>query len=185
MLDPTWVSFMDDPRVVYNHQAMVNDDGTILIVDDEFIAPNCVAFDLPGVPATEDPQVPTGAAWIWDISDEASPQLMGIVQNDAAARQVADMQPDLLLQDANCGSHFGDVVPGNDAFVMGWYGGGTILVDYTDPQNPVIVDALEAQGTSEAPVAGAETPGGSTWDARVHQGYVYHASGDLLVTPLE
>lgn len=171
VLDPTWVSFLDDPRVVYNHQAMVNDDGTLLIVDDEFIAPNCVRADLPGVPSTQDPQVPTGAAWIWDVSDESNPQLLGFVQNDAATRFVEGMQPDLAPQLANCGSHFGDVIPGNDAFVMGWYGGGTLLVDYEDPENPVIADVLEAQG--------------STWDARVHRGHVFHASGDLLVTPLE
>lgn len=170
-LDPTWVSFMDDDRVVYNHQAMVNDDGTVLIVDDEYISANCVSFDLPVVPSTDDPKVTSGAAWIWDISDETDPQLMGIVQNDAIARQLTTLRPDLVTQNQNCGSHFGDVVPSNDAFVMGWYGGGTILVDYSDPQNPVILDAVEAQG--------------STWDARVHRGFVYHASGDLLVTPLE
>lgn len=169
--DPRWISFLDDDRVVYNHQAMVNDDGTVLIVDDENLGPNCVSVDVPTLPSTEDPKVPFAAAWIWDISNEEEPRLMGLVQNDAVIRFVEEQQVTKIPQLANCGSHFGDVIPGTDKFVMGWYGGGTILVDYQAPEEPVVLDYAEAEG--------------STWDAQYWNGHVFHASGDLLVTALE
>jgi hypothetical protein len=168
--DPRWISFLDDDRVVYNHQAMVNDDGTVLIVDDENLGPNCLSLDVPGLPSTADPKVPFAAAWIWDISNEENPRLMGLVQNDAITRFVQESQVTRLAQLANCGSHFGDIIPGTDKFVMGWYGGGTILVDYHAPEEPVVLDYAEAEG--------------STWDAQYWNGHVFHSSGDLLVTQL-
>lgn len=160
--DPRWISMMDDPRIVYHHQAMVNESGDLLVINDEFIAPNCVHLDTP-LPGALDPQVPTAAAWVYDISDEQNPRQLSLVQNPAIVEDMA--------VPTNCGSHFGDMVPGHDAFAMGWYQGGTLLVSLEDPENPEILDRLGAEG--------------STWDARVMDGHVFHGSGDLLVTLLE
>jgi len=159
---PRWVSMMDDPRIKYHHQAFANAAGDLLIVNDEFIAPNCVRADTP-LPGALDPQVPIGAAWIWDISDEGAPVMRSFVQNPALLER---MDPQM----SNCGSHFGDLLPDQEKFVMGWYQGGTMLVDFADPDDPVIVEVGPVQG--------------STWDARYHDGHVFHASGDLLATPL-
>lgn len=168
--DPVWVNFVDDDRIVYNHQAFVDDAGHYLIVNDENLGPNCVSADLPGLPSTEDPQVPFAAAWVWDISDESDPVLRGLLQNDAVTRH-ATTDPALLVQDANCGSHFGDLVRGTQQFVMGWYGGGTLLIDFSNPEEMKVIDYHEATG--------------STWDTRYFDGHVYHSSGDLQVTPVE
>ncbi|MGB0651703.1 MAG: LVIVD repeat-containing protein [Thermoplasmatota archaeon] len=164
--NPTWVAMIDDPRLKYHHQAFVNLEGTILIINDEFIAPNCVRVETP-LPGAADPQVPFAAAWIYDVSDESSPQQMAFIQNPSGIEADEGGQPKV-----NCGSHFGDIVLGHDAFVMGWYQGGTVLVDFSDPANPLLLDIADAAG-------------GSTWDARVHGTYVLHSSNDLIVTPLE
>jgi hypothetical protein len=160
-LEPEWVAMIDDPRLIYHHQAFVNADASILIINDEFIAPNCISFDLPA-PAAAEPKVPFAAAWIYDVSDEKNPRQMSHVQNPALVEEPGPY--------ANCGSHFGDLLPDQDKFVMGWYGGGTLLVDFSEPAEPVILDRLPASG--------------STWDARYHEGHVYHSSNDVLITPL-
>ncbi len=164
-LNPEWLGMMDDPRIKYHHQALANADGTLLVLDDEhIIADNCVAVDTP-LPGTLDPQIPLGAAWIWDISDERNPVLLSIVQNPQTMDEGEAPDPNV-----NCGSHFGDIIPGHDMFVMGWYSGGTLLVDFTDPEHPEILDIREEPD--------------STWDARYWGGYIFHASSDLVATPL-
>lgn len=162
--NPVWLGVMDDPRIAYHHQAFANESGELLIVNDEFIAPNCHRAESP-LPGAFDPQVPTGAAWVWDISDETSPVLRSVVQNPAGTLD-EEGNPDPTI---NCGSHFGDAIPNENKFVMGWYQGGTMLVSYEDPDNPVILDILE--------------PDGSTWESMVHERYVYHSSSTLQVTP--
>ncbi len=165
--NPTWVAMIDDPRLIYHHQAFVNDAGTILVINDEYIAQNCYHAELPGdIPIVEDnAQIPFAAAWIYDVSDESNPVQMSFVQNPSGWNG-----EDLPEQGGNCGSHFGDLIPGHDAFVMGWYQGGTMMVDFSNPADPVILDIAPALG--------------STWDAQVYNGHVFHSSSDLLVTQL-
>ncbi len=163
--NPTWVSMMDDPRLKYHHQAFVNLAGDILIINDEFIAPNCVNQELPIVPNQYEPKVPFAAAWIYDISDEANPQQLAFVQNPSGFPPNTDGAPQI-----NCGSHFGDLILGQEAFVMGWYQGGTLMVDFSNPSEPAIVDVAPALG--------------STWDAQYYKGHIYHSATDLLVTEI-
>lgn len=163
--DPRWVAMIDDPRLIYHHQAFVNDEGTILIINDEYISQNCYHVELPVVPSHMEPQVPFAAAWIYDISDESAPVQLSFVQNPSGWS--GDGLPSA---DGNCGSHFGDLVLGQEAFVMGWYQGGTMLVDFSAPADPQILDIEPAEG--------------SHWDSRYWRGNVYHAGADLVVTPL-
>ncbi len=170
---PKWLAAIDDPRLIYHHQAFVNDDGTRLIINDEYIgayqigagANNCFRADTP-LPGDAE-QVPFAAAWIYDISDETSPQYLSFVQNPAGWS--GDGLPPSPVE-GNCGAHFGDIIAGHDAFVMGWYQGGTVLVDFTDGANPVVLDV--------------SPPAGSTWDSMYYDGWVYHSSGDLVLTAL-
>lgn len=163
--NPTWVAMMDDPRIKYHHQAFVNKAGDILIINDEFIAPNCVNVELPVVPNQFEPKIPFAAAWIYDISDEANPVQLAFVQNPTGFPPSTDAEPQ-----ANCGSHFGDLILGREAFVMGWYQGGTMMVDFSTPAEPTIVDIAPALG--------------STWDAQYYKGHVYHSATDLLITEI-
>lgn len=178
-LAPVWLAAIDDPRIKYHHQAFVNDDGTRLIINDEYVGPlldrvvpgspgvganNCIHGDLPGVQSED--QVPVAAAWVYDVSDEANPVQRSYVQNPTGWD--GDGAPNPV--EGNCGAHFGDIIAGNDAFVMGWYQSGTVLVDFSDPAVPVVLDVAAAEG--------------STWDSMYYDGYVFHSSGDLLATRL-
>lgn len=156
---------LDDPRIEYHQQGMVTDAGTILIVDDEHIvANNCVAAQT-RLPGDLDPQIPTGAAWAWDISDEANPEMKAIAQNPPTLSVGETPAPNV-----HCGSHLGDSIKGQEAFVMGWYTGGAIRGSFEDPSNPEILDI--------------SPPDGSHWDARYGNGRIYHAGTGLRVTPL-
>lgn len=157
--DPEWVSLIDDQRIVYHHQAIANAAGDVLVINDEFVGyppayvgPNCLREEVG--PATV--QVPSANAWFVDISDPANPEILSHVSRPT---------PEEPRQ--NCGSHFGDVVGDRNKLVMGWYDGGTMLVDFEDPANPSILDIAE--------------PEGSTWDARYHEGHVYTGSGDVQI----
>jgi hypothetical protein len=64
----------------------------------------------------------------------------------------------------NCTAHFGTVVPGEDKIAIAWYTAGVLLIDFSDVENPVILDQFQADGIN-------------TWNARVWNGYVF--TGDL------
>lgn len=175
--NPTWIGAMDDPRIKYHHQVFPNTDGTILIINDEYVGPflpgvpiganNCIDFPETPLPDNIDSGIPLAAAWIYDISDESAPVQLSYVQNPSQGH--AEGVPNPL--EGNCGAHFGDIVTGHEAFVMAWYEGGTILVDFSEPATPEVLDILPDVA-------------GETWDAMYYDGYVYHASGDLVATEL-
>ncbi len=153
--DPVWEGIIDNPSIMYHHQAVASEDGELLFINDEFIAPNCNGAGTPVVDAKQS----TAAMWIYDISDPASPEMRSYVQ--VPSEEVP----------ANCGSHFGDLVDDRDVVVWGWYEGGTLLVDVSDPDAPEITDR-------HVPTSG------QTWDARYHEGHVYGSSGNLEVLEL-
>jgi hypothetical protein len=154
--------------VLFSHLAMTNEDGTVLIVGDENgggLAPACDAHVEAGGQSASGP---SGNLWFYDISDEENPQLMGWL---SPSQHYADNPP----QDdrftpiggvevpAGCTAHFGQLVPGEEKLVMGFYGAGVLLIDFSDPANPMIVDRFNDNT--------------NVWDAWVYQGYVI--TGDL------
>lgn len=153
---PKWLGVIDNPFMVYHHQALASSDGDILMIDDEFIAPNCAHVEAAGTNVFD---TPTAAVWFYDISDPADPKELSHIQ-----------PPTPLPPAANCGSHFGDLVGDRDVLAMGFYGAGTILVDFSDPSSPELLDVMPP---SNEP--------GSTWDARYHEGHVYTGSNDVQV----
>lgn len=71
-----------------------------------------------------------------------------------------------------CTSHFGDVLEDRGQLVIGWYTAGVLLVDFSDPRNPTLVDRYD-QGTN-------------AWDARVNDdGQVFVGDLDSGATVLE
>jgi hypothetical protein len=151
--DPAWVGVIDNPSIMYHHQAVPSEDGNHVYINDEFLAPNCRSMQpIESGPAVEQT---TAAMWIYNVSDPENPTLESYVQNPEDTPH------------ANCGSHFGDRIDGREVLSWGWYEGGTMLIDVEDPADPVILDEID--------------PEGSTWDARYHEGYVYGSSGNLQV----
>jgi hypothetical protein len=148
---PVWEGIVDNPSIVYHHQALASADGDLLFINDEHIAPNCNGVSEGPVDARQT----TAAMWVYDISDPANPEMRDYVQvTDEAVND-------------NCGSHFGDLIEDRDVVTWGWYEAGTLLVDVSNPDDVQIADRID--------------PVGSTWDAKYHDGHVFGSSGDLQV----
>ena len=137
--------------LAFSHFSILNDDGTVLIVGDEMgggsIPPGCTVKGAP-----------TGALWFYDVKDEKSPKLLGWFspgQHFVKHREAF-----------SCTAHHGRLVPdpeGRDMLAMAFYGAGVVLVDFSDPKMPKMVDQFN-EGTD-------------TWEVQYYNGYLF--TGDL------
>ena len=163
MLPSTSVTFrtpVSTPARVssFSHTAMLSEDGKTLIVGDEFQGGGAPA-ECDGVPMAP-LSGPVGNLWFYDVSDEKSPQLKGWISPPPQNLPEGDVQ-------TGCTAHHGRLVPDpegkRDLLVMAWYKAGVVLIDFTDPANPWIVDQWNY--------------GTDTWEAWYDNGYVF--TGDL------
>ncbi len=144
--------------VTFAHLAMPNHDASILILGDETgggAAPGC---DFSANVAGNTVTGPLGNLWFYDITDETNPILKGSVS------------PSAHEQRGSCTAHFGKVIEETNHAVVGFYSAGVALVDFTDPQNPVIKDRYEQ------PLPGPLSEGqgaGTIWDVWYYQGYLF------------
>jgi len=144
----------------FSHFAILSADGDTLIVGDESgggIAPACDAHaEIAGVSLSG----PLGDVYFYDISDERAPLLKGWF--NPGAHYLANLQ-----LPGSCTAHHGRLVPDpageRDLLVMAFYSAGVVLIDFTDPANPALVDQW-ATGTT-------------TWEAWYANGYI--VTGDL------
>lgn len=140
------------PFTPWAHFAILNDDGTVLVVGDELggggVPPGCTA-----------PRAPTGALWFYDVSDETNPQVLGWFSPGH------HLEPDNAM--ASCTAHHGRLVPtpdGRDLLAMSFYGAGVVLVDFTQPRAAMMVDQFKDHS--------------DTWETWYYNGYLF--TGDLL-----
>ena len=144
-LAPKVVSTIRNPLLNIHHSAATARNGTLLILGDEFggaIPPACQPAGV----------APTGAIWFYDISDVASPEQLGFLpppKGDAGTM---------------CTAHNFNVIEGHDMLVAGFYSAGTLLVDFSDPANPVQVDQQKQAGTS-------------SWASYYYRGAVFSGDG--------
>ncbi len=151
---PQVVSEIANPAINIHHWAKATPDGDMLIIGDEHAgaaAYGCGAYAEAGGVAASDT---VGAVWFYDISNEEAPVPLGHV---SAPAPTDDVGPTMAA--SACTAHFGDFVPDRDKLVVGWYIAGTLLIDFSDPTNPLIVDQVDE--------------GGDVWDAQVLNGYVF------------
>ncbi|MEA3144517.1 MAG: hypothetical protein QOG31_1841 [Thermoplasmata archaeon] len=153
-----------------HHLAAGNADGTVLIIGDEFSGGGQPGACLASDPATGQ-STPLGALWFYDVKDEANPVLRGHVTPPTMPPQSPPSPVPPLPVDpfdgtpgAGCTAHFGTLVPGEQKFVIAWYNAGVLLIDFTDPAAPKVLDQYRA-------------PGIDTWNARAWNGYVF--TGDI------
>ncbi len=144
-LSPKVVSTIRNPGISIHHSAATARDGTLLILGDEYggaLAPAC----------NPSGQGPTGALWFYDITNIADPQVLGFLPPPPGG-------PGKV-----CTAHNFNVIEGRDAMVAGFYSGGTVLVDFSNPASPKM---LQQQAPAD----------GSAWAAYYYNGYVYTGDG--------
>ncbi len=126
-----------------SHLAMVNHDASILIVGDETGGGGINGCDFYYEADGETISGPTGNLWFYDISDETAPVLLGHVSPEAYDGFTEGDPTDVeTAATGSCTSHFGRLVEDTDFLVMSFYSSGVLLIDFTDPEVPVITDRL-------------------------------------------
>ncbi|MEA3190335.1 MAG: hypothetical protein QOD77_917 [Thermoplasmata archaeon] len=153
-LNPVIQQVIDWPGTNIHHGVWDARNGTLLVLGDEF-----AGVLTPSPPCSDTAGYPTSALWFFDISDLADPTPVGYFQleyDQVGAQETPGPT-------AYCSTHLGDVIDGHDLIVLGWYAGGTVLVDFSDPAAARQVAAVH----QAAPT--------SVWEARYHEGHVYAA----------
>lgn len=151
--EPAIEGAITNPAINIHHWAVPSNDHDVLMIGDEFAgaaAPStCLAHA--GTPAGDASQ-PEGGIWFYDISDPAAP----VPQSFLSA-------PPVPTQDT-CTAHFGEVLPDRDVLATGWYTGGVLLVDFSDPLQPTLTQQWGAGETN-------------VWDVRYTNGHL--VTGDI------
>lgn len=145
-----------DMPLSFSHLAMVSHDGNVLVVGDETGGGAANACDVYANAAGTTVSGPSGNLWFYDLTDEMNPILKGHLSPNAAE-----------AAGGSCTAHFGRVIEDTGMLVMGFYAAGVLLVDFTDLDNPRIVDRLDH----------TLDPTSSIWDVQYHQGYLF--TGDM------
>jgi hypothetical protein len=128
--EPSIVTRIFNPSIEIHHGTGVTWDGKVLAIADEFagsVTGECVG----------DQRSPIGALWFYDITDIASPQLLGYYNVPRGSR------PDTPNEAAyiKCTSHNFNILPMKDPkkyiAAVGYRSAGFSVVDFSDPAAPV------------------------------------------------
>jgi hypothetical protein len=143
-LKPALVSHIANPIQDFHHYALTTKSGDHLIVSDEnFEAHDCTTG-----------QSPTGAFYVYDITNRALPVLSGKFSPQRGADPVGGAVT------AICTSHQFNRIPGTDIIVSAWYTGGTNIMDFSDPLNPTELDFYQPENAN-------------TWSSYWYRGRIY------------
>lgn len=116
---------IDNDDIEIWHSAAFTWDGEIVVFGDESLFGSC-----------QDPSQMNGRLWFYDTDDAAAGPLGSFLIP--------------RIQDSYCSSHLFNVLPRNDRYILAssWYGGGTSIIDFTDPANAEEIGYYDAEGTS-------------------------------------
>jgi hypothetical protein len=150
----------------FSHFSILNYAGDTLIVGDESggggLPPGCVAHASTPL---GDVSTPVGALWFYDVSDESNPQLKGWFSPGYPLNNLPPAGAGAVFGNS-CTAHHGRLVPdpsGRELLAMAFYRAGVVLVDFTDPAAPWLVDQWN--------------DGTDTWEVQYYNGYLF--TGDL------
>ena len=108
-------------QMVFPHSVAVTHDGKYAIIGDE----NFEVHDCAG-----NSDSPTGAMWIYDIQNPATPVLIGYYKVPRGQAPVADARATW------CTAHLFNFVPNTYILVASWYAAGMNVIDFTDMSAP-------------------------------------------------
>lgn len=121
-LSPKPIGRMILPAAQLPHQVAVSSDGKVAAVTDEaWMGHACVGG------------APIGAVWFYDITNLSAPQLLGFYGPQRGSLPVGYFSGN----PNSCTAHNLNFVPGTRALVLSWIGGGTTVLDISDPLRPV------------------------------------------------
>lgn len=141
---PRVIATITNPKISIHHSAATTRSGTLLAIGDEYagvLAPACH-------PAGTSP---TGAIWFYDLSTPTAPKELGFVPPPAGEARTV------------CTAHNFNWVD-DDHLVAGFYGAGTLLIDASDPADPVVLSQQ-----NQAPT--------SSWASYYYRGAVFSGDG--------
>ncbi len=152
--NPTRMDAVADSNFAYWHSATFNNDGNVVIFTDEWgggTQPKCRATD----------PKEWGANAVFTINGEGKMEFQSYYKLPAAQTSTE-----------NCVAHNGSMipVPGRDIMVQGWYQGGIVIVDYTDPKNPVEI-AFHDRG----PISTERLVAGGSWSVYWYNGVIVNS----------
>ncbi len=154
-LAPVIIQVIDYPLVNIHHGVWDARNGTLLILGDEF------AGALAGPMCSSTVDYPTSALWFFDITDIETPVPVDYFQVDWDSITTETQDRSL------CTTHFGTLIEGHDALVMGWYAAGTVLVDFSNVQ-------LDPDFGGATQIAHHRPDGAvNTWEAREYKGHIF------------
>ncbi len=150
-VNPVRIDAAADPNFIFWHTAIFSNDGSKVVFTDEWssgIAPRCRESDPP--------------QWGADL-------VFSIVDRKLVPRAYYKL-PGAQGATENCVAHNGGIipVPGRDILVQGWYGGGTSVMDFTDPSHPKEIAYFD-----RGPVSDQEVFLAGHWAAYWYNGRIY------------
>ena len=155
-LKPSVVTTIYNPLIQFSHYAVASEDGKLLVINDENITANeCVEQDSP-----------TGAIWVYDISDIENPQELsyfspkrGDTGSPFGSFWFSDEVGDSGPKGKTCTSHDFNWVD-NRTVVVPWYTGGFNVISLKDPSSPKEIAYYQPEGTD-------------MWSAHFYRGKIY------------
>ena len=146
-LKPVVVSTIYNPLIQFSHYAVASKDGKILVINDENITANdCVEQDAP-----------TGAIWVYDISDIASPKMLSYFGPPRG--NTGSPLGSFWVGGGTCTSHDFNFVD-NRTVTIPWYTGGFNVISLKDPAAPKEIAYYQADDAD-------------TWSAHFYKGRIY------------
>lgn len=144
-LAPVVKGVLINPLINIHHSVDTARNGTLLIIGDEFGGAAAPACNPSGM-------APTGAIWFYTIDGYMFGDLMGFVPPPSGGPGTV------------CTAHNFNVIEGHDMLVAGFYTAGTLLIDFSEPTAPVVIDNERPTGTS-------------SWASYYYRGVVFSGDG--------
>src|SRR5262245_9864904 len=150
-VNPVRIDEVADPNYSYWHSAMLSNDGSKVIFQDEWgggTAARCRPTDQP--------------QW-------GSDAIYTIANRQMSFASYYKLPVSQTLQE-NCVTHNGSLVPvpGRDIVAQAWYQGGLSLMDFTDPFHPQEIAFFD-----RGPISGTSLVLGGFWSAYWYNGHIY------------
>lgn len=117
---PVPITTIHNPAIFSHHSGAFDPTGDMLVIGDEaWIASTCTG-------------APTGALWVYDVSDPANP----LLQSTFSVRRGTPASSYYVDEITSCTAHNFEFVDDAPVLVAGWYTGGLTVVDLTNPLLP-------------------------------------------------